>query len=94
MNIEVIRPDGDLKREVWHFSLSIPYGNACIYFDDYSFQTRETARHKKWIKQTHWERLDRRTNNIGEPSIPSNVEQEIRTRFQQAILTLPIIGGH
>lgn len=89
--IEVIRPDGDLRREVWRFSLSVSYASPCIYFDGYSFQTKETTRHKNWIKQTHWERLDKRNNNIGEPSIPQDVETEMRTRYQQTILTLPIM---
>ncbi len=92
MNTEIIRPDGDLKREVWHLSLSTGYSSPCIYLNDYSFQTRKTTRHKNWQTQTRWERLDRRTNSIGEPPIPPDVEKEIRSRYQQAILTLPIIG--
>jgi hypothetical protein len=88
--VEVTRMNGDLKREVWNFTLSIDYGRSRIWFDSYSFQTKETSRKRRWIKQTHWDRLDRRNNNIETPSIPSDVEAEMRAQFQQYILTLPI----
>lgn len=90
MRIEIIRPDGDLKREVWTFSLNISYSSPCIYFDAYSFQDKETKRHK-WVRQSHWERLDHRSNNIDNPPIPTDVEAEMRSRYQEAILTIPIV---
>jgi len=90
MQTEIFRYNGDLKREVWRFDLSIGYSSPCIYFNSFSFQTKESPRHKKWIRQTHWERLNRRYNNIDNPPIPANVETEVRQRFQEHILTLPI----
>ena len=90
MNIEIIRANGDLKREVWDFSLDVSYGSPCIYFDDYSFQTKESTRHRKWLKQTHWTRLMRRDNNIDNPPLPSDVKAEMLSRYQESILTLPI----
>ncbi len=91
MRIEIIRADGDLKREVWTFNLSIDYARPCIYFEEYSFQTRETTRYKKWITHTHWERLDRRLNNVDNPVLPPDVEAEMRFRYQKGIMTLPIV---
>ena len=90
MRTEIIRPNGDLKREVWEFSLSVSYSSPYIYFDSYSFQTKESPRHKKWTRQTHWERLHRRDNNIDNPPLPTDVEAEMRQRFQEYIMTLPI----
>lgn len=90
MRIEIIRPNGDLKREVWVFSLSISYSSPCIYFDAYSFQTKESKRHRNWVRQTHWVRLERRSNNIDCPSLPQDVEVEVRSRYQDYIMTLPI----
>ena len=90
MEIEIIRPNGDLKREVWHFSLSITIFSSCIYFDGYSIQTKESTRHKKWLPQTHWRRLDRRSNNIDNPPLPPNVEAEMRGLYQEYTMTLPI----
>ncbi len=86
----VTRFNGALKREVWDFYLNIGYSAPCIYFNSYSFQTKETTRHKKWVAQTHWERLDRRNNNIDNPPLPSDVEGEVRTRFQEYIMSIPI----
>lgn len=89
MFIEIIRPDGDLKREVWVFYLSIDY-KATIYLDSFSFQAKKSSRHRKWLKQTHWQRLDKRSNNICRLPIPSDVEAEMRSMFQDFIKTLPI----
>lgn len=88
--MEIIQFDGDLTREVWTFSLNVSYALPCIYFDNYSFQTKETVRHKKWIRQSHWSRLDHRSNNIDRPLVPTDVEAQMRKRFQEYILTLPI----
>lgn len=90
MRIEIFRHSGDLKREAWVFSLNTGYHSPCIYFDDYSFQTKESTRHRKWTQQTHWMRLDRRSNNIDNPPLPTDVEAEMRSRYQEYILTLPI----
>lgn len=91
MNIEIIKPDGDLMREVWYFSLSIGYSQSCIYFNSYSFQTRGSTRHRNWQKQTHWERLDKRRNNIDSPPLPSEVERGVIEKYQAYILTLAIV---
>ena len=88
MRTEIIRPDGDLKREVWTFDLQLIY-HLCIYFDRYSFQTRETRRHK-WKVQTHWDRLNRRDNTIASPPLPPDVEAEVRPYFAEQVRALPI----
>lgn len=90
MTEEIIVPKGDLKREVWRFSLSVGYSSPCIYFDSYSFQTKASPRHRNWISQTHWVRSERRTNNIDKPHIPTEVEIEMRSRYQEYIKTIPI----
>lgn len=90
MRKEVIKFNGDLKREVWTFDLSVGFDPPCIYLNDYSFQTRPSTRHKNWLNQTHWQRFDRRSNNIEHPPIPLEVETEARSYFQEAILKLPI----
>lgn len=87
MRIEIVRPNGDLKREVWCFYLSIGYSSPCIYFDHYSFQTKETKRHK-WRRQTYWTRLERRYNNIDTPPLPSDVETEMRQLFANNVREL------
>lgn len=90
MNTEIIRPDGDLKREVWNFSIVIDHsGRNSITLQYYSFQTKETKRHK-WKAQTHWTRYDRRSNNIDIPPIPLDVDKEIHGIYQKFISTLPI----
>jgi len=90
MQTEIVRNNGDLKREVWVFTLYVSFSSPQIYFDSYSFQTKETNRQRKWVKQTHWERLDKWNNNIDSPPLPSDVENEARSRFQEAILVIPI----
>lgn len=90
MRIEIIRPDGDLKREVWHFGLNVSYGYSCIYFDGYSFETKESNRHKKWIGQTIWSRLDHRGSNIEAAPLPKDVEAEMRATYRKYIDLLPI----
>lgn len=92
MREEIIRLDGDLKREVWVFSLGLSYASPCIYFDAYSIETRESTRHRKWFQRYHWERLNRRGNNMHNPPLPKNVEDEMRSRYQEYIKALPIKG--
>lgn len=88
--IEIIRHHGDLKREVWGFDLNIEVSSSCIYFDYYSFQIKESTRHRKWGAQTHWERLMSRNNNIDRPTIPPDVEAEMRSHYQEYIKSIPI----
>ena len=90
MKAEIVRNIGDLKREVWVFTLSVGIGSPCIYFDYYSFQTRESTRHRTWVRQTKWERLDRRSNNIDKTSIPEDVKSEMYSQFQSQIKELVI----
>ena len=90
MRTEIIKPNGNLKREVWTFRLDVDTSRSAIYLDYYSFQTKETTRHK-WRQQTHWEKFDRRNNNIDTPTIPDDVETEVRSRYQEYIMTLPVI---
>ena len=90
MNVDIIRNSGDLKREVWKFSLIVDWNSSCIYFEAYSLQVEESSRHRKWKKQTHWERTMRRDSNIENPPLPSDVEAEMRTHYQECIKTLPI----
>jgi hypothetical protein len=91
MNIQIIRPDGDLKREVWNFSLYISWGSdKKIYFDHYSFQTKESTRHRVWKPQTNWGRLTRQNNTIDEPPLPADVEKEMREKFSEMVKALPI----
>jgi len=93
MQLVITRPDGDLKHEVWWFTLNIGWvGSPCIFFEGYSFETRDSLRHRKWVKQTHWTRLDHsRNNNITEPPLPPDVENEVRTRYQESITNLAIV---
>lgn len=91
MKIEIIRQNGDLKREVWEFALHVDYSNrASIYLQFYAFQTKETARHRKWVSQTHWQRYDKRQNNIDFPPIPLDVDKEVHERYKQFIDTVNI----
>ena len=90
MRITIIKPNGDLKREVWEFELSVSFSGGCIYLKYYSFDSKETTRHKKWVSQTHWARLFGRDNTMEKPPIPSDVESDVRKKYQDFILTLPI----
>lgn len=89
MRTEIVRMSGDLRREVWGFTLFVNT-SATIYFESYSFETRESTRHRKWVSQTHWVRLDRRSNNIDMPQIPADVEQEAKRIFVNDIQGVPI----
>jgi len=93
MRIEIVRPDGDLKREVWEFDLCLSYHPACIYFESYVLQTKESKRKRIWQGLTWWVRLPYhfKTNNIPIAPLPIDVEAEMRKRYQDYILTLPIV---
>lgn len=91
MRVEIIRPDGDLKREVWYFLLDVGYGgHGRIYLDHYSFQDRPSTRHRKWQSQTIWDRLDHRESNIEVAPLPKDVEAEMREAYRKYIDLLPI----
>ncbi len=87
---EIIKPDGDLRREMWRFTLNVGWTSSCIYFDHYSFQTRESTRHRKWVMQTHWTRFDHRNNNIADPPLPPDIENEMRAHYRASIWELAI----
>jgi hypothetical protein len=91
MRVEVIRPDGDTKREIWHFSLCIDIGGRDhIYFDRYSFQTKGSTRHRIWKTQRVWDRLDHRGSDIEAAPLPKDVETEVRSKLSEFVATLPI----
>lgn len=86
MNIEIIRPNGDLKRERWTFSLVVGWADdSIIYLDTYRFETRETLRHKKWHSQTQWDRLDNRRNTMKTPLLFADVVAEARHIFAKQV---------
>ncbi len=90
--LEIIRMNGDLNRERWFFSLVVDYsGRSCIYLDAYSFETKESTRHRKWITQNMWNRLFPRNNTISEPPVSTEVEEEARRTFADRVKVLPII---
>lgn len=94
MRIEITRPDGDLKREVWEFTLSGYIMDWCIYFDAYKIQTRGGNQSKKWTTQTNWYRLNHNTgyNDIDNPPLPNDVEAELRSRLKDYTDTITISG--
>lgn len=90
MNIEIIRPHGDLKRERWTFSLMINFATPTIYWDSYIFEARENTRHKKWSNQSIWTRLNKRDNTTTNPPLPDDVKIEVRKTFASRVVTLLI----
>jgi len=90
MRIEIIRPDGDLKRELWEFGIFLDFGREGIRLDRYMFQTRKSTRHKNWNMQTRWQRVFKRENNIANPPLPADVEKEMRQQCQNIIANLPV----
>ncbi len=90
MNLQVIRNRTETERELWDFILHIDYGGSCIWLDLYSRQSRESTRHRKWNVNQRWSRLDYRQSNIVDAPLPSDVESEMRSRYQAYIATLPI----
>jgi hypothetical protein len=83
MHIRIEKPDGDLKREVWEFSLMVD-SMSVIYFDLYAFQTRPSRRHN-WKSQSIFQRLSRRDSNMEAPVIPGSILTEMRQQFKDKI---------
>jgi hypothetical protein len=89
MEVEIIKPDGDLKREVWKFVFRDDYSAFRIVIGRYAFQVRETRRHK-WRVQTRWERWDKRMNIIDHPPLPAEVITEAKKKLVEMIEALPV----
>lgn len=58
MRATIIELNGNLEREVWEFDLSTQY-EPILKLTHYSFQTKETSRHK-WKTQNWWDNFDNR----------------------------------
>jgi len=89
MKTDIIQPDGDLKREVWSFELFNFKPEIRLMY--YSFQTRPSTRHKKWITQSHWDRLDQRYNSFAEPPISVQAIYDAKEYFIQQIKNAEVI---
>ncbi len=91
MRIEVVRNDGDLKREVWQFFLNIDYGRSVIRFERYALEERATKR-RIWQNKGLWDKIDLRLyhSTVQNPPLPADVEAEARQRFAEAVAKLPI----
>lgn len=90
MRTEIIQQHSELKREVWVFWLNVDVSRSNIYLEHYSYQTKEKTRHK-WKKQTHWDRLMPRENNIPEPPLPEDIKNKARSHFTTCIMAIPIV---
>ncbi len=100
MFVEIIHPDGELKREVWQFEF---YGTSFfyLYLNYYALQTRPTTRHKKWREENQWYRLNARKsnirvllpNNVIRVLLPTNVLDEAKEQICKAIRNMAAIGG-
>ena len=92
--LEIIKPDGDLKREKWVFEIRLSIGrDGYISFDYFGFETRPTRRHRKWTVQNQWSRFSLRDSTMPEPVIPPDIEVRIRELYKAMIRRLPIVGG-
>jgi hypothetical protein len=84
MRTDVIQFDGDLKREVWTFDLETSH-KIELRLMYYSFGTRLSTRHKKWIDQNHWDRLMQRDNTMTTPPYSSEVVAKAKQYFIEQI---------
>jgi len=92
MRIEIIRPDGDLKREVWTFDVIIGWvQDGRIYLDSYHFEKRDTPRKRKWVVESHWERIEARRNLFAKPTVPADIELAVRNELAKGISSIPIV---
>jgi hypothetical protein len=84
--VEVVRSEGDLRREVWEF--------ACFEFpkvvlDVYRDEDRSSRRHRKWRTLRRYQRL-KYGNFYGEriaeePTIPNDVVEEAVDAFRAMV---------
>ena len=89
MHIEVIKPKGDLERERWRFYLSIDY-RTTLSFDTFIFETKESTRHRKWERQSYYDRTMRRESTIDRPEIPQDVLDTVKSEITQVINGLEV----
>jgi len=92
MYIEIIRGT-ELKREVWQFSISHNYASSSgmtIYYDSYFQQHKDTTRQRIWRVDGHYDRLNHRDNNITQPPLPKDVENEVRQKICEIVQKISI----
>ena len=86
MYIRITFNAGDLKREEWSFYVTIESGiNLVISLNSYTYQTRETKRHRVWRNEKIWERLDHRYNTIEKPAVPAQVDTDVRNQLKKMV---------
>lgn len=95
MNFKITRPNGDLKREVWTFSLRIePYltNHDYIKWVYYQSQYKDNIRQRKWRVRGLWDSSDTRPwhSNIQDPPLPDNVKTEACENFAEQVKALEI----
>jgi hypothetical protein len=90
MQKDIIRIDGDLKREIWYFDLTQFSGELTLLLSYYRKQTRRTNRCRNWDTQINWSRILTRDNDIETPPLPEDVEREIRAYYEIAMKELPL----
>jgi hypothetical protein len=90
MLIKIIVPNGDLKREVWEFTLSVTY-RVNLRFVCYAFEERETLRHRIWKTQSLWGTYFERASNIARPTVPLNVIEQAKERYCRLINEAEVI---
>ena len=87
--VEIIIPNGDLKREVWSFYLRVDFARISLWLDEYYLETKETKRHK-WKWQSRWIRTMSRDSNIEQPVAPEYVITEAKDKYKTMIDNLQI----
>jgi hypothetical protein len=90
MRATIIQPNGNLEREVWEFDLETGF-EPHLRLMSFAFQTRPSTRHKKWINQNRWDRLDRRNNTITSPPYSAQVVNNAKEYFINYIRTTEVI---
>jgi len=89
VRIEVVRNNGDLKRERWTFFLHIDYSRSVIWFERYVLEERATN-HRIWQNKGLWDKIDEYHSTVQDPPLPADIEAEARQRFAEAVAKLPI----
>jgi hypothetical protein len=89
MQKEIIRADGNLRREIWYFDLTSFSGRLTLMLSDYYVHTRKTTR-CKWGQEKHWNHIFQRDSDLKTPPLPKDVEREIRAYYSVAVDEMPI----